>query len=61
MPRNRAARSRGNCSRAKDGRLTDSIVSNAEMLRLVLSAIGFAALMLAVPTALAMFKQWGWF
>ena len=60
MPRNKAARSRGNCSRAKDGRLTESIVSNAEMLRLVLSTAGFALLMLAIPTAMAVIKQWGW-
>ena len=60
MPRNKAARSRGNCSRAKYGRLTESIVSNAEMLRLVLSTAGFAALMLAIPTAMAVLKQWGW-
>lgn len=60
MPRNRAARSSSSYSRAKNGRLTGSIVSNREMLALVASTAGFALLMLAIPTAMAVMKQWGW-
>ena len=60
MPRNRAARHSGNYARAKNGRLTSSIVSNREMLALVASTAGFALLMLAIPTAMAVIKQWGW-
>lgn len=55
-----AARRCCNSERAKNGRLTESIVSNGEILRLVASTAFFAMLMLAVPTALAMLKQWGW-
>ena len=61
MERNRAARSRGNCSRAKDGRLTESIVSNSELIRLVGGSVAFAMAMLAIPTVLAILKQWRWF
>ena len=54
-----AARNRCNSSRA-NGRLTESIVSNREMLRLVGATAIFTLSMLAIPTCMAILKQWGW-
>lgn len=54
-----AARHSGNCGRAKSVGLTDSIVSNAELMRIVGGSALFVALMLAVPTVMAVLKQWG--
>ena len=63
MDRRKAARSSCNCSRARSqrpGALTDSIVSNRELFRLVGASIAFTLSMLAVPTLMAVLKQWGW-
>ena len=57
--RNKAARSSGNYSTPKDGRLTASIVSNSELLTIVGGSALFVALMLAVPTVMAVLKQMG--
>ena len=54
-----AARSCCNNSRAKSVGLTDSIVSNAELMRIVGGSALFVALMLAVPTVMAVLKQMG--
>ena len=59
MNNKKAARHSGNCERAYNGRLTDSIVSNREMLRLVGMTAIFTLSMLAIPTAMAILKQWG--
>lgn len=53
-----AARNRCNSSRAI-GRQTASIVSNSELLTIVGGSALFVALMLAVPTVMAVLKQWG--
>lgn len=54
-----AARNRCNSSRAI-GRQTASIVSNHEAFALVASSTAFVLVMLAVPTAMALMKCWGW-
>lgn len=59
MATKKAARSSGNYSRAKSVGLTDSIVSNAELMRIVGGSALFVALMLAVPTVMAVLKQMG--
>lgn len=61
MSKKEAARSSWGYSRAKNAvHHSNSIVSNGEMLRLVASTTFFAMLMLAIPTAMAVLKQWGW-
>ena len=59
MATKKAARSCCNNSRAKSVALTDSIVSNAELMRIVGGSALFVALMLAVPTVMAVLKQMG--
>lgn len=59
MATKKAARSCCNNSRAKSVGLTDSIVSNAELMRIVGGSALFVALMLAVPTVMAVLKQMG--
>ena len=54
-----AARHRCSSERAKSVGLTDSIVSNAELMRIVGGSALFVALMLAVPTVMAVLKQMG--
>ena len=59
MATKKAARSCCNNSRAKSVGLTDSIVSNAELMRIVGGSALFVALILAVPTVMAVLKQMG--
>ena len=59
MATKKAARSCCSNSRAKSVALTDSIVSNAELMRIVGGSALFVALMLAVPTVMAVLKQMG--
>ena len=58
--KNKAARNSCNYSTPKDGRLTSSIVSNHEAFALVASSTAFVLVMLAIPTAMALMKCWGW-
>lgn len=60
MATKKAARSCCNNSRAKSVGLTDSIVSNSEAFALVASSTVFVLVMLAIPTAMALMKCWGW-
>ena len=46
--------------RAQSGRLTSSIISNCELFALVTTTAAFMFAMLAIPTAMAILKQWGW-
>ena len=59
MATKKAARHRCNSERAQSGRLTSSIVSNSELLTIVGGSALFVALMLAVPTVMAVLKQMG--
>ena len=50
----------GNYAGAKSVAETRSIVANREMFRLAVLSALFALTLLAVPTAMAVTKQWGW-
>lgn len=60
MRKTKAARDCCSSPRAKSVGLTDSIVSNEQAFRLVAGTVGFTALMLAIPTIMALMKCWGW-
>ena len=63
MTAKKAARHRCHSERAKNqrpGALTSSIVSNHEAFVLVASSTVFALVMVAIPTVMALMKQWGW-
>ena len=39
---------------------TGSIVADMATFRVAVSTVVFAMALLAIPTAMALFKQWGW-
>ena len=56
-----AARGSGNYARAKSSVAeTRSIVSNAALFRTAALSTLFVMVCLAVPTVMAVLKQWGW-
>ena len=56
-----AAHGSCNYSRASNGSVgTRSILANRDMIRLAMSGVLFTFLCVAVPTAMAVLKQWGW-
>ena len=56
----KAARGSGNYQRAKSVAETRSIVSNAGLFRTAALSTLFVMACLAIPTCMALFKQWGW-
>ena len=51
----------GNYGRSKGSGRPKSILADAETFRVTLSTVVFAMALVAVPTVMAVFKQWGWF
>ena len=61
MKEKKAARGSGNYQRAKNRVAeTRSIVSNAALFRTAALTTLFVAACLAIPTCMAVLKQWGW-
>lgn len=60
MTRKREARRSCNYERADGSRGTKSIVADAMMFRMVASTVVFTLALLAVPTIMAITKQFGW-
>lgn len=50
----------GNCERPKSFGQARSIVANKDVFRLTAWSLAFLAACLAVPTVMAVLKQWGW-
>lgn len=60
MKAKEAARGSGNYARAKGFGQARSIVANKDVFRLTAWSLAFLAVCLAVPTVMAVLKQWGW-
>ena len=50
----------GNCERQGFPNRTGSIVADMATFRLAASTVAFTIALLAVPTVMAVLKQWGW-
>ena len=60
MSEEKASARSGNWGRSKGSSRTDSIVADMATFRLAASTVAFTIALLAVPTVMAVLKQWGW-